>query len=248
MYRLADSALSDDREGLQALVAAPAGRRCRRAISAAAISGSCPTIRGAVPIITPRPGKHGAVDIWTLGADGKEGGEGTMPISATGSKRAAHPAHAVRRRATAARFHAGRADGRARDHRAGVGARWCWRCPIRAGGCVDEAARFAARARAAHDNAVIEARAGQPVGVARRLWLRRGAAGAWAPLTEKPLSVARWSDGARARSARPGGRASCSIRPGWPIAPLDVTLVRDARARDGRGSTPTGRAASVDRR
>ena len=47
-----------------------------RAISAAAISRSCRTIRGAAPYLYASPGQHGEADVWSYGADGKEGGEG----------------------------------------------------------------------------------------------------------------------------------------------------------------------------
>ncbi|WP_235364736.1 GspH/FimT family pseudopilin [Sphingomonas sp. ERG5] len=63
------------------------------------------------------------------------------------------------------------------------------------GRLVDDATRFAARARAAHDSAIVEAR---PVSI----WVSGGgygfdmrSRGAWLPISEKPLRVSRWADG-----------------------------------------------------
>ena len=63
------------------------------------------------------------------------------------------------------------------------------------GRLLDEATRFAARTRAAHDSAIIEAR---PVSV----WVSPGgygfderAGGQWRAIAEKPLRVAQWGKG-----------------------------------------------------
>jgi len=70
----------------------------------------------------------------------------------------------------------------------------------------DDAERFAARVRAAHDLAVVE---GRSVSV----WVSDGgygfdqrAAGEWTPVSEKPLLVTRWGDGIRPQIASPTGR------------------------------------------
>jgi general secretion pathway protein H len=63
------------------------------------------------------------------------------------------------------------------------------------GRLIDDAARFAARARAAHDSAIVDAR---PVSI----WVSGGgygfdtrSRGTWQPISEKPFRVARWAEG-----------------------------------------------------
>lgn len=99
------------------------------------------------------------------------------------------------------------------------------------GRLIDEASRFAVRARAAHDLAVVDT---QPVS----LWVSAGGygfdqrrAGAWVPIVEKPLRVTPWSKGTRAVPAATDGRDRVLFdSTGLADAPLDVTLTRsDAR-------------------
>jgi len=89
----------------------------------------------------------------------------------------------------------------------------------------DDAARFAARTRAARDMAIIE---GRSVSV----WVSPGgygfdrrAAQGWEPIADKPLRVARWSDGIRSDVTSPDGRARVTFdSTGFVSAPLTVDL------------------------
>lgn len=95
------------------------------------------------------------------------------------------------------------------------------------GRLADEAARFAARTRAAHDLAVVSA---HPISV----WVSEGGygfderrGGLWVAMADKPLRVTRWSDGTRALPD--GGTARDRIlfdSTGIADRPLDVTLTR----------------------
>lgn len=95
------------------------------------------------------------------------------------------------------------------------------------GRVVDEAERFAARARAARDEAVVTAR---PVS----LWVTAGgygfdrrAAGRWVPAAEKPLRLERWRPGTRV-GLPPSGRERVTFDPtGLADQPLDLRLSRD---------------------
>jgi general secretion pathway protein H len=90
----------------------------------------------------------------------------------------------------------------------------------------DEAARFATRARAARDVAVVE---GTPVS----LWVTPGgygfdrrAGGVWTPLSDKPFRVEQWRTGTRA--AIGGARQRIVFDPtGLADRPLAVRLTRD---------------------
>ena len=90
----------------------------------------------------------------------------------------------------------------------------------------DEAARFATRARAARDVAIVE---GTPVS----LWVTAGgygfdrrAGGAWTPLSDKPFRLERWREGTRA--AIGGVRQRIVFDPtGLADRPLTVKLTRD---------------------
>lgn len=90
----------------------------------------------------------------------------------------------------------------------------------------DEAARFAARANAARDVAVVE---GAPVS----LWVTAGgygfdrrAGGVWTPLSDKPFRLERWRDGTRA--AIGGTRQRIVFDPtGLADRPLSIKLTRD---------------------
>ena len=81
-----------------------------------------------------------------------------------------------------------------------------WAMPDPRGRVADEATRFALRARAAHDAAIVDAR---PVS----LWITAGGygfdervAGAWSPIADKPLRVERWSNGTVASLGEAGAR------------------------------------------
>ena len=91
----------------------------------------------------------------------------------------------------------------------------------------DEATRFAARVRAAHDSAIVEAR---PVSV----WITGGGygfdrrlAGGWTPISEKPLRVERWTEGTRATIGDLSGRVRVTFDPtGLVDRPATVALSR----------------------
>ncbi|WP_425228502.1 GspH/FimT family pseudopilin [Sphingomonas sp.] len=97
----------------------------------------------------------------------------------------------------------------------------------------DEALRFAARARAARDQAVIGA---APVS----LWVTAGGygfdrreAGHWAPSSDSALRVERWSDGTRADPGSVDGRGRVRVifdPTGLPDRAADVRLQRAGRA------------------
>lgn len=62
-------------QGLNALLTAPAGIDASRYQSGGYIK-RLPDDPWNRPYLYASPGQHGAADIWTFGADGKEGGEG----------------------------------------------------------------------------------------------------------------------------------------------------------------------------
>lgn len=101
-----------------------------------------------------------------------------------------------------------------------------WSLPDPRGRLIDEATRFAARTRAAHDLAVVDA---SPVSV----WVSPGGygfdareSGAWVPITQKPLKVTPWNKGTVAAGAARERVLFDST--GLADRPLDVTLMRDA--------------------
>ena len=102
-----------------------------------------------------------------------------------------------------------------------------WNMPDPRGRVADEAARFALRARAAHDAAIVDAR---PVSI----WVtaggygfdRRGA-GQWVAMAEKPLRVERWTEGTRATIGDLSGRVRVTFDPtGLVDRPATVGLSR----------------------
>ena len=103
-----------------------------------------------------------------------------------------------------------------------------WSLPDRRGRLTDEALRFAARVRAAHDVAVVEA---SPVSI----WVTRGgygfdrrADGAWSPITAKPLRVAQWEDGTQAAIPDSSGRVRITFDvTGLADRPVELRLTRD---------------------
>jgi len=96
------------------------------------------------------------------------------------------------------------------------------------GRLMDEAERFAGRARAAHDSAIVEAR---PVSI----WVSGGGYGfdarrhgAWQPIGEKPFQVERWSQGTIAAVASGAGRDRIMFdTTGLADRPFDIRLTRD---------------------
>ena len=103
-----------------------------------------------------------------------------------------------------------------------------WSLPDPRAQVVDEATRFAARARAAHDLAIVGSR---PVS----LWVTGGGygfdvgiGGRWVPMADKPLRVERWKDGTRARLPQPQLRVTFDTT-GLADRPADIRLDRDGR-------------------
>ncbi|MFM9828758.1 MAG: GspH/FimT family pseudopilin [Sphingomonas sp.] len=66
------------------------------------------------------------------------------------------------------------------------------------GRLVDDAARFAARVRSAHDGAIIEGRSVSVWVSANGYGFDQRAGGAWQPVSAKPLRVSRWATGVHA--------------------------------------------------
>lgn len=105
-----------------------------------------------------------------------------------------------------------------------------WAVPAPGARVRDDALRFAARVRAARDQAIVSA---QPVSV----WVTAGgygfdqrASGRWVPMSEKPLRVERWAEGARAVIDAPDGRARVTYDPtGLPDRGADVRLAMNGR-------------------
>jgi len=95
------------------------------------------------------------------------------------------------------------------------------------GRVVDEAERFAARTRAARDQAIVGA---APVSV----WVTGGGYGfdqrqgaAWVPIADKPLRVERWGQGTRA-ALPASGRERVTFDPtGGADRPMELRLTRD---------------------
>jgi general secretion pathway protein H len=95
----------------------------------------------------------------------------------------------------------------------------------------DDAEHFAARARAAHDAAIVGA---HPVSV----WVTPGGygfdervAGRWQAISDKPLRVAQWAKGIEAAVSGAGGRDRVVFDPtGMADRPLAVDLRREGQA------------------
>ncbi|MBW6523528.1 type II secretion system major pseudopilin GspG [Sphingomonas sp. RHCKR47] len=75
MYRLQQGSYPTTSQGLQALASAPAGVDASR-YQAGGYIKRLPEDPWNRPYLYASPGQHGAADVWTLGADGKDGGEG----------------------------------------------------------------------------------------------------------------------------------------------------------------------------
>ena len=106
-----------------------------------------------------------------------------------------------------------------------------WSIPDPRGRLLDEATRFAARARAAQQSAIVVAR---PVSV----WVTAGGYGfderthgAWAPVADKPLRVTSWGKGTRALVNENGGRQRVMFdSTGLADRQLDVQIARGDEA------------------
>ncbi|MDB5684061.1 MAG: ral secretion pathway protein [Sphingomonas bacterium] len=92
----------------------------------------------------------------------------------------------------------------------------------------DDAERFAARARAAQDAAVIEARDMALTVSNDGYRFERAGRGGWVSLRDKPFAPRQWSAGAQAIVGG-AGLARIVFDTTGTAAPLDVTLVRDAQ-------------------
>jgi general secretion pathway protein G len=78
MYKLQNGAYPTTSQGLAALVRAPAGASASTYQPGGYLKGGkVPQDPWGRPYNYASPGTHGEVDVWTYGADGKEGGTGT---------------------------------------------------------------------------------------------------------------------------------------------------------------------------
>jgi general secretion pathway protein G len=76
LYKLNMSIYPTTSEGLAALVTPPAGLANPSSYQKGGFIKKLPNDPWGRPYLYASPGTHGAADIWTLGADGKDGGEG----------------------------------------------------------------------------------------------------------------------------------------------------------------------------
>ncbi len=90
-----------------------------------------------------------------------------------------------------------------------------------------DAERFAARAHAAQDKAVIDARDIALLVSSEGYGFERRERGVWTLITEKPFDQRRWTKGATALVGD-AGQARSLFDPTGLVEPLDVTLVRDS--------------------
>lgn len=89
-----------------------------------------------------------------------------------------------------------------------------------------DAERFAARARAAQDKAIVEARDIGLLVSAQGYGFERRDRGVWRLLTERPFEQQRWTGGATAIVGE-AGQARALFDPTGLVEPMEVTLVRD---------------------
>lgn len=75
LYRLQNGSYPSTSQGLQALVSAPQGADPAK-YQAGGYIKKLPNDPWGRPYLYASPGQHGQADVWTLGADDKEGGEG----------------------------------------------------------------------------------------------------------------------------------------------------------------------------
>ncbi|OWK32410.1 type II secretion system major pseudopilin GspG [Sphingomonas mucosissima] len=76
MYRLQQNSYPTTAQGLEALMTAPAGLSNPAAYQPGGYIKRLPEDPWGRAYLYASPGKNGAADIWTHGADGQEGGEG----------------------------------------------------------------------------------------------------------------------------------------------------------------------------
>ena len=77
IYKLQNGAYPTTEQGLQALVSAPAGSNPATYQAGGYLKGrTVPQDPWNHPYLYASPGQHGEADVWTLGRDGKDGGEG----------------------------------------------------------------------------------------------------------------------------------------------------------------------------
>ena len=77
MYRLQNGSFPTTTQGLEALVRAPSGANAASYQPGGYLKGGkVPTDPWGNAYLYAAPGQHGEVDIWSYGADAKEGGEG----------------------------------------------------------------------------------------------------------------------------------------------------------------------------
>ena len=78
MYKLQNGAYPTTAQGLEALVRAPAGAAAATYQPGGYLKGGkVPQDPWGRPYSYAAPGAHGEADVWTFGADGKEGGAGS---------------------------------------------------------------------------------------------------------------------------------------------------------------------------
>ena len=75
-YRLRMGRYPGTDEGLEALVTPPADARLAARFPEGGFINNLPTDPWGNDFLYLYPGEHGRFDVWTLGADGREGGEG----------------------------------------------------------------------------------------------------------------------------------------------------------------------------
>ncbi|MGI4733329.1 MAG: type II secretion system major pseudopilin GspG [Janthinobacterium lividum] len=78
LYKLQNGSYPTTQQGLQALVTAPAGANAASYQPGGYLKGSkLKADPWGRPYLYASPGPHGEADVWSLGRDGKDGGEGT---------------------------------------------------------------------------------------------------------------------------------------------------------------------------
>ncbi|GAA3719231.1 type II secretion system major pseudopilin GspG [Sphingomonas cynarae] len=77
LFKLQNVNFPTTTQGLQALVTAPSGLADPSRYQQGGYLKRLPDDPWGRPYLYASPGQHGEADVWTYGADGKEGGEGT---------------------------------------------------------------------------------------------------------------------------------------------------------------------------
>lgn len=99
------------------------------------------------------------------------------------------------------------------------------------GRLIDEATRFAARTRAAHDSAIIEGRSVSVWVAPDGYGFDRRSGGGWQAISEKPLRVSHWGAGVRAVLPETSARSRLIFdSTGLANQPLDIRLRRDGQS------------------